>query len=330
MNQRRLDSSFYGHGETFQSDQYKIFADYEIELVYQPLTIIKFIKDLQKVQQFENASFYPLREAQVKNFFNNVNSKFDYQNLKYNTRSNIDTIAKIISYIGQSGHNYIKSVYNVNPLNQPTLLFYGIEQLATFFSYIFFNFTQENTKIDMIRGHFRKHGIDPWQFNNIKSSISIGDLLEYKIKLLKEGAVQRFFFTLGFPVEEYFFKELELSMLDLIQSFFTNLRIGLGNDLVSRFIDDFGIEKKVTLQYYHDLDLFIFYCLSFLFSHLSRYKIDTWQRLLLTEEKNLGFYIKFLIQKVNNLFLRKIFSILDYEKKQIWILLRHPEKINNF
>lgn len=194
MSKRRLDRSSYGVGKTFSSDQYKILADYEVEIMYQPLTIIKYINNLQKVQNHEKASFYPITEEQVKTFFKNIDPSFKYQYIKYNSSSTLEIIAKIISFIGESGYNYIKSVYNVNPLNQPTLLFYGVEQLATFYSYIFFNFTQENTKINSIRGNFRKHGFDSWQFNNIKSTESIDNLLQYKIKLLDVGAAQRFFF----------------------------------------------------------------------------------------------------------------------------------------
>lgn len=329
MSQRSLDRRTYGVGEGFSSEQYKILADYEIEITYQPLTITKYIRSLLKVQSHENASYYPLIEEQVKTFFENINPSFNYRNIKYSSSSKIEMIARIIAFIGESGYNYIKSVYNVSPLNQPTLLFYGVEQLATFFSYIFFNFTQENTKINSIRGNFRRHGIDSWQFNNIKSSMSIDNLLQTKIKLLKVGAAQRFFLTLGFPVDQFFFKELELSLLDLMQNFFTNLQIGLSPDLVSKFMDDLSLEENVKIEYHQDLDLFIFYCLSFLFSHLSRYKIFTWQKLLQTNEKNLGFYIKFLIKKIEDLFLRKIFSILGYEKEQIWILLRHPQRIES-
>lgn len=329
MSRRSLDRSSYGIGENFSSEQYKLLADYEIEIMYQPLTITKYINSLLKIQSHETASYYPITEDQVKTFFKSIGPSFHYPNIKYSSSGEIEMAARIISFIGESGYNYIKSVYNVSPLNQPTLLFYGVEQLATFFTYIFFNFTQENTKINSIRGNFRKHGFDSWQFTNIKSSLSIDNLLQTKIKLLKVGAAQRFFLTLGFPVEKFFFKELELSLLDLMQNFFTNLRIGLGNDLVSKFIDDFSLEERVKIEYHQDLDLFIFYCLSYLFSHLSRYKIFTWQKLLQTNEKNLGFYIKFLIKKIEDLFLRKIFSILSYEKDQIWILLRHPQRIES-
>lgn len=329
MSKRKLDGRSYGDGDNFSSEQYKNFADYEIEIMYQPLTITKYMTSLVELQSHEKASYYPIEEEQVKTFFENIKPRFNYADIKYTTSSNIETIGKIISYIGESGFNYIKSVSNVSPLNQPTLLFYGVEQLATFFSYIFFNFTQENTKIDSIRGNFRKHGFNSWEFNNIKSSMSIDNLLACKIKLLKVGAAQRFFLTLGFPVEEFFFKERELSLLDLMLIFFTHLRIRLGRDLISRFMDDFSFKDTVKIEYHQDLDLLIYYCLSYLFSHLSRYKILTWQRLLQTSEHNLGFYIKFIIKKIQDLFIRKVFSILRHEKEQLWIMSRHPEQIES-
>ena len=130
-------------------------------------------------------------------------------------------------------------------------------------------------------------------------------------------------------MEKYFFKKLEFSLLDLLHIFFTKLQIRLGNELIHNFLDDLELTYNPTheIEYHQDLDLLIYYCLSFLFSHLSRYKISTWQKLLRTDEKNLGFYIKFVINKINDLYIRKIFSILKYEKDQIWIYSKHPEKI---
>ncbi len=135
----------------------------------------------------------------------------------------------------------------------------------------------------------------------------------------KVGAAQRFFLTLGFPVEKFFFKKLELSLIDLMLNFFTNLRVRFGHDLVSRLTDDFSFTDNIQIEYHQDLGLFIYYCLSYLFSHLSRYKIFTWHKLLQASEHNLGFYIKFIIKKIQNLFLRKVFSILRHEKGQILI-----------
>lgn len=329
MSNRRLDRSTYGNGNSFSSDQYLQFADYEIEIMYQPLTIRKFIENLQKIQSYESTSFYPVKEEYIKNFFNKIKPDFEYQNMRYNSSINIDTISHIISYLGESGHNYIKSVKNVILLNQPTLLFYGIEQLATFFSYSFFNFSQENIKIDPIRGIFRRHGIDPYEFNSITSIITIDEILLKKIKLLDKGAIQRFFFSLAFPMDNFFLKKLEFTLLDLLHIFFTKLRIRLRNDLIHNFLDDFESSYNPTqeIKYHQDLDLLIFYCLSFLFSHLSRYKISIWQKLLRTDEKNLGFYIKFLISKIHDLYIRKIFSIVKYEKDQIQIKLKQPDKI---
>lgn len=323
---RKIDTSYYGQNESFHSKKFQVFSEVEIEIMFQASTIRRYIENLRKLQLLEDYEYHPLTESRVKNFFSHINSNFNYKNIKYNQSSDIDLISRIISYVGKSGYNYIKSANTVIPLNRPVLLFYGIEQLSTFFSYLHFNFTQENNRLSPIRNKFRTHGIDPWEFNNIDSSSSIDDLLNYKIKLLKEGAVQRFFFVLGFPVKEYFFKELKYSLLDLIQIFFTKLGIGLSNKLISKFSDDFSIKKPIEIKYQEDLDLLIFYSLSFLFSHLSRYKIFTWQKLLQTEERNLGFFIKYIIKRINDLFIREIFSILEHEREQLWILLRHPKK----
>jgi hypothetical protein len=328
MSKRRLDRITYGVGQSFSSDQYLQFADYEIEIMYQPLTIKKFIIKIQKIQSYERKLFYPVREDNIKKFFNKIKSNFDYNSLKYNSSDDTNQISNIISFLGESGHSYFNSVKNVGLSNQPTLLFYGLEQLATFFSYTFFNFSQENSEINQIRGSFRRHGIDPYEFNSVTSSITIDEILTKKIKLLDMGAIQRFFLVLGFPIENYFFKEFRFRLLDLLYIFFTKLRISLGNELTRCFLDDFELYYNPIqeITYHQDLDLLIFYCLSFLFSHLSRYKISLWQKILRTDEKNLGFYIKFIIRKINDLFIRKIFSILKYEKDQVSIFLRHPDK----
>ena len=136
--------------------------------------------------------------------------------------------------------------------------------------------------------------------------------------------------SLLFGIEEFFFKNKEFSLLDLMYIFFTKLRIGLDHELVNRFLDDFELNYELArnIEYYEDLDLLVFYCLSFLFSHFSRYKIAHWQKLLRAEEKNLGFYIKFIIDQIDVLFIRKILSLIQYYQNQLWILIRHPKKLD--
>ncbi|TKJ20457.1 MAG: hypothetical protein CEE43_12325 [Promethearchaeota archaeon Loki_b32] len=330
MQLRRFRGTTFGTGDTFHNDEFKIFSEYDIEIMFLPSTIKRYLENIQKLQSLEYCEYFPLSEKFVKNFFSNIKPEFDYQNIKYDNTSKLDLVSRIISYIGKSGYNYIKSVNNVIFLNQPVLLFYGIEQLATYFSYIHFNFSAENKKIESIRGKFRHHGINPKEFNNIDSSSNIEDLLNYNIELLVEGATQRFFFVLGFPVQDYFFKKIEYSLLDLIRIFFTKLHIGLSNKTIGNFLDDFPTQKEIKVKDLEDINLLVFYILSFLFSHLSRYKIFTWQKLTQTDEKNLGFYIKFMLDYIKSLFVRKIFSILEYEKNRMFGLIKHPTQSKLF
>ena len=77
------------------------------------------------------------------------------------------------------------------------------------------------------------------------------------------------------------------------------------------------------LNYDEDIDIFVFYMLSFIFSHLSRYKIYTWQKLITLEDFNIGFVLKYIIDKIRLLYIRKIFSIIDYYNDKITIYLRN-------
>ena len=54
-------------------------------------------------------------------------------------------------------NNFITSVDKVIPINKPVLLFYGIEQLATLYSYMHFNFTQENSLIQGVITSYSIH-----------------------------------------------------------------------------------------------------------------------------------------------------------------------------
>ena len=318
MSKRKLDDgTTYGQMESFQSNQYKVFEESEKEIMFQPSTIKRYIININELQKTEGYEFYPLNEERLKIFFDKINPQFNYENIKYNESCDLDTISKIISYIGKSGYNYITSAIHQDKLYKPVLLFYGIEQLSTFYSYLQFNFTPENSNLNALRKIFRKHGIDPWEFNNVESSADIETILNSKIKLTKKGAAQRFFFVLGFPLEEYFFNQTKFSLMDLMTICFSKLKIGISSRFFVTFLHDFDPLNRVKIEYHQDLDLLIYYILIFLFSHLSRYKIFTWQKLINCEEGNLGFYIDFLIKRINDLFLRKILSIMEYEREQI-------------
>lgn len=321
-----MDSSFYGMGDTFYSKEFPKVPEFEIEIMLQPSTIKNYIESMQELQSLDMSEYFPLSERAVKLFFSKIDPKFEGKSIKYSDSDNLDIICQIISYVGRSGYNYIKSADNIITLNQPVLIFYGIEQLSTYFTFMHFNFTGENMKINSIRDKFRRHGINPGEFNNVKSDSLIDELLDKKISLLTEGAAQRFFFSLGFPVWDYFFRKLEYSLRDLIHIFFRNLNIGLSNKTIQNFINDFDVKEDIQVDHHEDLNLFIFYILSFLFSHLSRYKIYTWQKLMGAEEKNLGVYIKFILNTIKQLYVRKLFAILGFEKDRIPSLKKHQSR----
>ena len=95
--------------------------------------------------------------------------------------------------------------------------------------------------------------------------------------------------------------------------FFLKLRIGTPRKLSQRFLDNFREKLGGSkFEYTEDLDLFVFYSLAFLFSHLARYRMVLWKNILETEESDLGFFIKFVMNQIAELFVRKIFSVLGY------------------
>ncbi|MEE9377646.1 MAG: hypothetical protein V3V33_06380 [Candidatus Lokiarchaeia archaeon] len=322
---RYLDSSYYGIDNNFSSKTYRHFSDFDIEMMLQPTNIKRYIELVIEVQKLEECKYFPLSNGFMDSFFSKISPNFKYKNLKYTSEDNLDVISEIISYIGKSGYNYIKNVGNVTYLNQPVLLFYGIEQLSTFFSYIHFNFTEENVNTEPIREKFRRHGIGRGDFNIIKSELSIDEILSLKIILTTQGAAQRFFFVLGFPFQEFFYENKRYSLKDLMQIFFLNLNIGLSNDTQQKFIEDFDL-NQIELADHPDFDMLIFYILSFLFSHLSRYKIYTWQIITQTEERNLGLYIKYIMERIKDLYLRKMITILYYEKERMGMFIKQPKR----
>ena len=78
---------------------------------------------------------------------------------------------------------------------------------------------------------------------------------------------------------------------------------------------------------FEDLDLFTFYILSFLFSHLARYRMNAWKRILSQEEKYFGFFIKFIIKTIQNMFIRRIFSIIHFNNDRFILKIRQLRNV---
>ena len=330
MNSRRkLDRSFSGYDESFQSPQYKKFSAFDYDLFLQPLNIRKYLKTLKRIQNLENEKFFPNEESYIQTYFDEISKNFNHNKIKYTTESKLDIVSNILVNIGRSGSVFINSTEYLGYVNKPVLLFYGIEHLSAFYLNMHYNFTQENSSLVSIKSSkYFKHGIDSNQFNRIGINEDLTNLFNYKITLTKHGFASRFFLSLGFPLNEYFIPQREITLIELIQTFFLTTRIGISPKIQSLMMEDLSpfLKKDNKLDYDEDIDLFVFYMLSFIFSHLSRYKMYTWQKLITLEDYNIGFYLKFIIDKINELYIRKIFSIIDYYNDQMTLYLRKFDK----
>ena len=331
MNSRRkLDRSTSGYGKSFQSPQYERFDVLDYNIYFQPLNIKKYLSKLIKIQNLENEKFFPSEENYIQTYFDEISKNFNYNKIKYTNESKLDIVSSILANIGRSGSVFIKSTENLEYINKPVLLFYGIEHLSAFFLNIHYNFTQENFSLSPIMSsQYYKHGIDSNQFNRIDINEDLINLFNNKISLTKQGFASRFFLSLEFPLNEYFFPQREISLIELIQTFFLTTRIGISPKMKSLVMEDLSpfLKKDNELDYDEDIDLFVFYMLSFIFSHLSRYKMYTWQKLITSEDYNIGFYLKFIIDTIKELYIRKIFSIIDYYNERMTLCLRKLDMI---
>ena len=121
-------------------------------------------------------------------------------------------------------------------------------------------------------------------FNSIPSEFNLEDFLQFKIKLLPYGLFPRFFLLIRDPLLYYILESKEISLLELLHIFFRKLRIGISDKIIDVFLDEFGRSLIFPeIKHFYDLDLFVFYLLTFLFSHLARYRVNTWKNLLMEE-----------------------------------------------
>lgn len=132
--------------------------------------------------------------------------------------------------------------------------------------------------------------------------------------LMKYGLASRFFLLLGFPLDQYFIPKRELSLIQLIETFFFKLKIGISIKILSLIEEDLfsKIKGEESFDYDEDIDLFTFYLIIFIVNHISRYKIYTWQKLVNSDLYKTGFYLKYIIVKILDLYIRKIFSVLEF------------------
>lgn len=321
ISNRQLDPNHRGFAENFESEQYKRYTWMEYELFLQPHMLKACLSRLIKVQESKGYEFYPISEKRIDSYIRIISKNFDQNNLKYKIDDDLSSIAKTISNLGNSGINYIRSVENVIDVNKPVLLHYGIEHLSAYLLNLHLNFTEQNKRLNQIGDKLYKHGIDPFDFKKVTINTSSKDFLESKIKFRKIGLAPRFFLLLDIPFKRFFMEEMTTSLIDLMTTFFTRLPLGNPVKVSGEFtLEHPDIDLGVT-NYFgmlgQDVDLVVLYSLSFIFSYLARYKIAAYQKFINEEERTLGFYLRTVLKRIQDLYIRKIFTIVFYNHDEV-------------
>jgi hypothetical protein len=316
-------------------------SEEKYSIYFQPATVKKYLTSLIKHQSFRN-SYYPIHREYLDSYFEDFkkftfkNEAFNYDLIKYSINDDIDSISKIIANQGKSGFSFLQTVEKTVDINQPVLLFYGIEHLSSFFFNLHFNFTNLNKWEKKIKSaklkNIRNHGIASSEFNTINQPTNpnfLSLILNKKIRLIKNGLCSRFFLAYNPKVLTYFYNQSKISLVDLIRNFFIRTRLqslddedlGIGVDDIKhpieirqKFVEHFGY--KVPTFKIESATLTI-YLLAFLFSHLSRYKMNSWIKLLNMDENNLSYFIKYILKYGKEFFLELLFKkIKSYEITQ--------------
>lgn len=299
--------------------------DYRIYV--SPAIIKKYLEGLIEIQNKEKSKYFPCQESQIEEYFTKLKKKnIDIDKLKHSKRNNLELISEIISYYGQSGLSFLENVSNVVKINKPVLLFYGIEQLAAYFLNLYFNFTEENTYTQAFE--MGTHGIRSFEFQDINSD-NLANLLNLKIKLDLKGLAPRFFLIyksmFNQEIYQYFIEKKQISFLELLKNFFGYYenRLNLSKIIKGKFIEFFDPEKNFVVDY---PPLFTIYLTSFLFAHLSRYKMNIWAKLLSTNKKNLSFFITFFLNHAKGYFKRILFQRLVKNEAKITGIPYYPSR----
>jgi len=284
---------------TFDEESYQIY--------FTPTSIKKYIELVIKKQNSRKNGFFPYEKKDFVRYFKEIDPKFDIENLKYDSSDNLEAISKTIANQGKSGYSYLVNIERVINLNKPTLMFYGFEQIAAFYRNSHFNFTDENVKYDSIRNRFQRHGIDPYNFKNFDTNLTLNEIMEMKIKLKIEGFCPIFFLLFESDhwssLIDLFIDEKEISMIELLKNFFYRNE-SLPPLILSKFKENFG--NELPKQRLNSTVLTI-YLISFLFSHISRYKMHTWINLVENDEKNISYYINFILKYGWLIFIKLLF-----------------------
>ncbi len=235
--------------------------DEDYKIYFSVSTINNYLKHLIKTQENSNKrKFFPSKDDEFKEYFSKISNQLDYTKIKYNNSNDLKKYSKIISYYGKSGFSYLENVEHVIYLNKPLLMFYGIEQLSAFFINLHFNQIDSFDNLGLvddreekkIKRKIRQHGIDSHEFNNIDINSSINDLLLKKIRLKNYGLCPRFFLIF----HELYRKSLiyrfidgtEISLLDLLKTFFFRENEYLTKRLITNFQENIGNDRFPSIQ----------------------------------------------------------------------------------
>ena len=189
------------------------------------------------------------------------------------------------------------------------------------FTLIYTLILRKKIKLSQIGDKLFKHGIDPYEFKNVSINTSPKNLLQSRIKLTKIGLAPRFFLLLDLPFEKFFIEEMTIILIDLMTTFFTRLPLGNPYNVSGEFTSensdiDLG-DTKFMILFAQDVDLLVLYSLSFIFSYLGRYKIAAYEKFINEEERTLGFYLRTILKRIQDLFIRKIFSVAFYNHDEV-------------
>lgn len=307
------------------------FSREKYEIYLYPYTIKSYIENLLKLQKRDKTSFFPSNLVNIKKYFNEIFEEFDYNFIKYKNLKDFDVIAKIIAFQGRSGTSFIESVENIIELNKPLMLYYGIMQLATYFSNLHFNFTWKNNELSSIRKNMQRHGVDSFEFKNkVSLENPVNNILKKKIRLERKGLAHRFFLTYEPSFLHYFIIRQEISLIDLLKLFF--LHSPIPNTIRNKFKENFGnlsslpnsLKSLGTRGHRNEKTIFTIYLLSFLFCHLCRYKLYEWTLLLESDEMNIGYFVRFFLKFAKTYFIKTIFDLLHENDRRIKHWLKHP------
>ncbi len=348
-----LESQISDLDDRIDSSEWKIIEleekNIEIEkykIYFFPATIKRYLNNLSITQTNSKQHYYPVSKNIYEQFYEDVkvfkreDQNFEMDMLKYSKDDNFSQISRIIANQGKSGFSFLEKVDEIIDINKPVLLFYGIEHLAAFFFNLHFNFTNKNSWEKVLKGRKRKilrnHGIGSGEFDQIdlvENENIVNSLLKKRIFLKKHGLCSRFLLTFYMPLLDYCKNQEKVSLEDLLKNFFLAKKsigrrhsdfISIPNEIREKFRDQFGYEEPSII---FPSTLFVIYLLSFIFAHLSRYKMNAWIELLKAEEKNISFFINFIMKYGKEYFLKTIFERINQYEKKIVNFLRKRKNI---